>query len=78
MFVVHQNSGERRRQDGGWGRGRGEGRGRGRGDWGKANIVQASSIFSMGVGPVGKQKIGKYMYAYLLRHSILEWEYAQR
>ncbi|KAJ7380803.1 DNA-directed RNA polymerase III subunit RPC4 [Desmophyllum pertusum] len=53
------NSGERRRQDGGWGRGRGEGRGRGRGDWGKANIVQASSIFSMGVGPVGKQKIGQ-------------------
>ncbi|KAL9979679.1 hypothetical protein ACROYT_G017379 [Oculina patagonica] len=53
------NSGERRRQDGGRGRGRGEGRGRGRGDRGKPNIVQASSIFSMGVGPVEKQKIGQ-------------------
>ncbi|XP_020613394.1 DNA-directed RNA polymerase III subunit RPC4-like [Orbicella faveolata] len=53
------NSGERRRRDGGRGRGRGEGRGRGRGDRGKPNIVQASSIFSMGVGPVEKQRIGQ-------------------
>jgi len=59
MFIVDQNSGERRRRDGGRGRGRGEGRGRGRGDRGKPNIVQASSIFSMGVGPVEKQRIGK-------------------
>ena len=59
MFIVNQNSGERRRRDGGRGRGRGEGRGRGRGDRGKPNIVQASSIFSMGVGPVEKQRIGK-------------------
>lgn len=50
---------ERRRQDGGRGRGRGEGRGRGRGDRGKPNVVQASSIFSMGVGPVEKQRIGQ-------------------
>ena len=59
MFIVNQNSGERRLRDGGRGRGRGEGRGRGRGDRGKPNIVQASSIFSMGVGPVEKQRIGK-------------------
>ena len=59
MFIVFQRSEERRRQDGGRGRGRGEGRGRGRGDRGKSNVVQASSIFSMGVGPVEKQRIGK-------------------
>lgn len=59
MFIVDQNAGERRQRDGGRGRGRGEGRGRGRGDRGKPNIVQASSIFSMGVGPVEKQRIGK-------------------
>ena len=59
MFIVRQNSRERRRQDGGRGRGRGGGRGRGRGDRGKPNIVQASSIFSMGVGPLEKQRIGK-------------------
>lgn len=57
--IFRQNSGERRGRDGGRGRGRGEGRGRGRGDRGKPNIVQASSIFSMGVGPVEKQRIGK-------------------
>lgn len=50
---------ERRRQDGGRGRGRGEGRGRGRGHRGKPNIIQASSVFSMGVGPVEKQRIGQ-------------------
>lgn len=64
MFIVFQTSGERRRRDGGRGRGRGEGRGRGRGDRGKPNIVQASSIFSMGVGPVEKQRIGKDKYCH--------------
>lgn len=50
---------ERRQQDGGRGRGRGEGRGRGRGLRGKPNVIQASSVFSMGVGPVEKQRIGQ-------------------
>lgn len=59
MFIANQNSGERRRRDGGRSRGPSKGRGRGRGDRYKPNIVQASSIFSMGVGPVEKQRIGK-------------------
>lgn len=50
---------ERRHQDRGRGRGRGEGRGRGRGLRGKPNIIQASSVFSMGVGPLEKQRIGQ-------------------
>ncbi|XP_068703947.1 DNA-directed RNA polymerase III subunit RPC4-like isoform X1 [Montipora foliosa] len=58
----HQGSGERR-QVKGRGRGRGE-RGRGRGERGKPNIVQASSIFSMGVGPVEKQRIGSSIPSY--------------
>lgn len=59
-YISHQRSGGQRRQRGeGRGRGRGEGRGRGRGERNKPNIVQSSSIFSMGVGSVEKQRVGK-------------------
>lgn len=51
------NSGTRRHGEG-RGRGRHEGRGRGRGERGKPNIIQASSIFSLGVSPAEKQRIG--------------------
>lgn len=59
-----QTSGQTRRKGEGRGRGHGEGRGRGRGERSKPNIVQASSIFSMGVGPVEKQRIGSSIPSY--------------
>lgn len=57
------NSGTRRHGEG-RGRGRHEGRGRGRGERGKPNIIQASSIFSLGVSPAEKQRIGSSMPNY--------------
>lgn len=53
-----------RRHGEGRGRGRHEGRGRGRGERGKPNIIQASSIFSMGVSPAEKQRIGSSIPSY--------------
>ncbi|CAH3151840.1 unnamed protein product [Porites evermanni] len=64
-YISHQRSGGQRQQRGeGRGRGRGEGRGRGRGERNKPTIVQSSSIFSMGVGPVEKQRVGSSIPSY--------------
>lgn len=63
-LTPERSGGQRRQRGEGRGRGRGEGRGRGRGERNKPTIVQSSSIFSMGVGPMEKQRVGSSIPSY--------------